>query len=743
MSDIMKAFQECLNSDLPCQEIIRKMNNLSKYKIIEGINEEEINTEFFTFCSRYFVEELTSFSKKEKFVACNRTIFKLSHQIVSKESIYKENKYFQQLKLFYQTFFFYEYSAENETNNFTFFIKLTEYLVEPKVYEIYLLNIGKIILGEKNDSKLVEILFSKDTPEFLKHIILVCFLYIRETIKDPLDFITLCVPSLNYFNLYYLSQGLKTKLEYHISQLREINYINFEKYLSNRKKLIEKEEKVEEVNVYENLINIKEKIENKISIISEEELSKYFCFPYEDYKNKISQLFKDDKLLKNKEKFFEMIKSINQKIETKYKIVYDNVEIDDKTINAFSFMFLLKYKLINKIDGHFFQIYNQGNIKIELFSFLLTKYLDSINKLLDNLLTDEQIKELFHNSGFYKFNSEYVFLITVDENEEKIFFLKHNLGKGNVTSINNDENFKIYEINLSDKSSIKESSEIEDFYVDGVELKALYNFGNYSFEKEIRTFIRNFIKNKNKVHELPRLYFLLNYAIPFSSDKYLFIKNVKSRINKRISYGFAELDFVLKNESTEDITIDNEFRPYKEQLFMNFPKDEITNNKKIIFKNKSIIFCEFKVSFPLINWKDNFTHLFKKIKNFIEIYKMRGLYTQELIQIFFIYDNMPDIYNIWEIKNFLVKNFSSVFSHFEFGIYYFTRGIGIINTEKELIDIKNESAKTKEITQGNSNELSNTIQNIFKDISRILDMTVDEKTKEELKKLKEKYKIDN
>jgi len=84
--------------------------------------------------------------------------------------------------------------------------------------------------------------------------------------------------------------------------------------------------------------------------------------------------------------------------------------------------------------------------------------------------------------------------------KKKIFFLKHNLGKGNVTSINNDENFKIYEINLSDKSSIKESSEIEDFYVDGVELKALYNFGNYSFEKEIRTFIRNFIKNKNQVH---------------------------------------------------------------------------------------------------------------------------------------------------------------------------------------------------------------------------------------------------
>ena len=52
--------------------------------------------------------------------------------------------------------------------------------------------------------------------------------------------------------------------------------------------------------------------------------------------------------------------------------------------------------------------------------------------------------------------------------------------------------------NLSDKSSISNSNEIGDYYIDDVELKSLYNFGNFSFEKEMRTFIRHFIKDKKK-----------------------------------------------------------------------------------------------------------------------------------------------------------------------------------------------------------------------------------------------------
>ena len=39
--------------------------------------------------------------------------------------------------------------------------------------------------------------------------------------------------------------------------------------------------------------------------------------------------------------------------------------MEDTSVNAFSFSYLLKQNIINKIVEHFFQIYNSGNIKIE------------------------------------------------------------------------------------------------------------------------------------------------------------------------------------------------------------------------------------------------------------------------------------------------------------------------------------------------------------------------------------------
>jgi hypothetical protein len=64
--------------------------------------------------------------------------------------------------------------------------------------------------------------------------------------------------------------------------------------------------------------------------------------------------------------------------------------------------------------------------------------------------------------------------------------------------------------------------------------------------------------------------------------------------------------------SNEDIVIDNNFLPYKEKIFMTFPKKEHSNNNKIILKRNSIIFFEFKVSFPQFTWKNKFSHLLKK-----------------------------------------------------------------------------------------------------------------------------------
>lgn len=101
---------------------------------------------------------------------------------------------------------------------------------------------------------------------------------------------------------------------------------------------------------------------------------------------------KPENIKRNKEKFSELIKSEkdNAKSTIKYLINYDNPEIDEQIINAFSLGFLLKYKLINNIDEHFFQIYNHGNKKIEMFSAQLSKYLKLINQLLQNSITEKE-----------------------------------------------------------------------------------------------------------------------------------------------------------------------------------------------------------------------------------------------------------------------------------------------------------------------------------------------------------------
>ena len=219
---------------------------------------------------------------------------------------------------------------------------------------------------------------------------------------------------------------------------------------------------------------------------------------------------------------------------------------------------------------------------------------------------------------------------------------------------------------------------------------------------------------------MPRLYFSLNYSIPISDGKYKFITNAKhqnathSKNNNNKSYGYGELDFVLKNDSEEDIPIDANFPPYKEKIFMVFPKENkknINNNKKIILKKKSIIFFEFKVSFPQYYWINKFTHLFKKIKKFLEIYKQRGLFNGEYIQIYFIYDNIPDVYYIKDMMNYINKNYSELFKNFEFGIYYFSRGVSLINNqniEKKL----NRNAQNLANTNDYIDELTKLLLNI-------------------------------
>ena len=733
----METFKKCLESDYSCDKVIEEMQRVSKIKVNKNIDEEQINHIFFKFCSVNFTDKFLSFVKsdKEHTDICNENIFKLSQYILSNKKENDGKICTNQLELFYQTFFFYEFNKDNETNDFIFYKRFPENVVEQDEYETYLFNIGKIIFDSNYKNDLIEILFSEDTPLFLRNIALVCFLYIRSTSKNVDDFISFCVPCLNHYNLYYLCEGIKQDLNYQFTDINEINYYKLEQFLAqSNSDIINGEPK-------ENFVNIDIQISD--SEVKEEELCKYFCFPNKDEKDDVSLLFTSDNLKKNKDKFLKLIKSNDNKDNLdngyRYKINYDNPKINDKIINAFSLMFLLKNKKINKIDKHFFQIYNYGNTKIELFSYLFEKYLDPINNFLSNSITEENKINLFKNSGFYKLDNDYVFLITINEEDEKNFYLKLILGTDKISSVNKNTDYQVFQVKLSDFSSIKEYSEANEVYINDIEEEVLYNFGNYSFKNELRTFFKNFLKDNKDVIELPRLYFLLNYTIPISLSSFQFITNVKSEMKENCSYGYAQCDFVLKNGSNEDIIIDNNFHPYKEKIFMTFPEIKISNDKKIILKKNSIIFFEFKASFPQFNWKSKFSQLLEKIKKFLEIYKMRGLYNNEYIQIYYIYDNVPDIYYINDIKRFMI-NHPYLEVNYEFGIYYFTRGINLINNQILENNIKELKEQTKNL-QNMMKEQTTSWKNMIKEFLGVLNLKNEEERRQKIDDLKAKYNI--
>ena len=322
-------------------------------------------------------------------------------------------------------------------------------------------------------------MFSKDTPDFLTNIILICFEYIRYKKQDISYFIQFCTPYLNHFNLYYLSQILHKDCNYKSHDIRNLIYLNFENYINNLTKynIIDEESKVNYIK------NEKNEVIDTINT-SKEEIEKYFNIPNLQEMKDLYFVIKDN-IKENNEKFLNIFKLKDGQM--KYKIVYDKLEINDETINAFSFIYLLKFNQIQKIDEHFFQIYNKGNLKIEIFSNLLSKYMIKINQFLEGKLKNEEKKMLFQNSGFYQFKNEYIFLMYIDEEELKLFYLKNGLRQVNITSLNKDNNFMTFQICQSEKSS---TDKYNYFYQDNdIDDELLYTFGNYSFENDIRKYM--------------------------------------------------------------------------------------------------------------------------------------------------------------------------------------------------------------------------------------------------------------
>lgn len=216
MSEIEKAFKKYLKSDLPCDSVKNIMNELSKYSLNPKINGEVFIREFFKYCQKNFLDEIIEYKKNDNIKEINLSVeevFKISHHIIINHKGNSEKKKpFERIECIYKTFFFIELDKNNETNDFTFFLDMPKHLIKEEEYELYLLNMGMIILSPEDSLPLLEILFSVETPEFLKNIILTCFEYIRSTKRSIVEFIELCIPCLNHFNLYYLAHVIRRDL---------------------------------------------------------------------------------------------------------------------------------------------------------------------------------------------------------------------------------------------------------------------------------------------------------------------------------------------------------------------------------------------------------------------------------------------------------------------------------------------------------------------------------------------------
>ena len=187
MSEIEKAIKGYLKTNLSCDSVNEGMNKLSKYSLDKKINEELFIKSFIEYCIKYFLDEIIEFqrnNKTDKIELSVEEIFKLSHQIlINHEGNLENKKPYERILLLYKTFFFIELDENNETNDFTFYLNLPKHLIKEEDYELYMLNIGMIILNSEDSLQLIEVLFSLETPGFLKNVILTCFEYIRSTKK--------------------------------------------------------------------------------------------------------------------------------------------------------------------------------------------------------------------------------------------------------------------------------------------------------------------------------------------------------------------------------------------------------------------------------------------------------------------------------------------------------------------------------------------------------------------------------
>ena len=470
-------------------------------------------------------------------------------------------------------------------------------------------------------------------------------------IKD--DFEQKDLDKLNEIYLYYIFQIIDTE---NVKKLKLLIYEHLYQNTDIKEFIKKSSEIVNMKNVNDSKLRDYETKYDEYNIFIRNVPYHYETFFSKDLQKKIFDLFQfyDDIWDKNNEAYFN-----NEIINIKEKqLVIDDLNYNINKIHLFSTEFLIMNGLKKELEECDFEIFNEGNLSIDLFAKFLRRIIEELN----NYLKDNNFKNDFLIKHHIKLNSNYISGI-FDYNDKKEFkemenkndirnqFIKikiyqnKNQGKkgnteeeedkekdkkeedkekdkkeedkekdkkeeekkekNNQNHIRNDNKKKKIQNNNSDTNSVKYSLFSYQTMSDIIINKA------YDFEELINELlIKKF--DKNEIISLPNIMFKLNLKIPkyngknnsieFKSVHLDYSDKYKTQENDIHMYGFKEIDAAFKSNSYNFIDVDYSkyFNNNLEYFKGKFAKCFVENrqNKNFFIHPETIFFGEIKNSFP-------------------------------------------------------------------------------------------------------------------------------------------------
>ena len=467
------------------------------------------------------------------------------------------------------------------------------------------------------------------------------------------------------------------------------------------------------------------------------------------------------------------------------QIAIDDLNYQKDKIHLFTNEFLIMNGLKKNIGECDFEIFNENNFSVDIFSKFLRKIIEELNKSFK----DNNFKNTFMEKYYIKLNNKkrthYISgILDYDykknykdmQNDEtkqnsfikiRIYQKKDERGKeekGKITEKNKKDN-KIQTENKiiaeekkdnvnnkikADRTQNNSSSKISD-------INSLFSASNisylikdkaYALEELINCLlITNF--EKGEVISLPNILFKLNFKIPkynknnntieFESAHLDYSDENNKQEYDNYMYGFNEIDTAFKSNLKDFINVDcskffkNNLKYVKNKYKKNFDLENGTNQNFTIYPD-TIFFCEIKSSFlNMSNGREN-VKLVKIIKKDDNVEK----------------NNNDELYDYKEKLRKLLKKFLVFFDIYrKENINPTNSQIVFLYDNIDIMKVKNENKKymleeaTKEILDDFRNKLENMgniiFQLIFFDLNNYNKQLKEENIKN-TKKLQEKEK---